>query len=294
MHPGPLGLLGRRSCNNGEGGWASGIKKEKTLHESEEKKVTDRALGDEWADWVGDLSGYEKEINEGLSLFVGVYFSALFALTIISFGAFYLIAPRLESWNSGLDTIVLWSLAGIFALLYLYAFLLMLTVAAGHNFLLIRTKEGLHVEWLYPLIERVAAVFKISKDRVGNSLTKVNNALIYATKKKFTSKNLLVLLPRCLSKESREQVLALGTKYGIKMFTATGGSSARQMVKKERPDAIIGVACERDLVSGLADSPAKIPIIGIANKRPEGPCKNTSVDIKEMERAVLFFLKKVS
>lgn len=262
------------------------------MHENEEKKVTDRALGDEWADWVGDLSGYEKEINEGLSLFVSVYFGALITLNIVSFGAFYLIAPRLESWYSGLDTIVMWVLVGIFALLYLYAFLLLLTLATGHSFLLIKTKEGLHVEWIYPLMYKVGEFMKISKDRVGHSLTKVNNALIFATKKKFTAKNLLVLLPRCLSKETREQVTAMGVKYGVKMFTATGGSSARQMVKKERPDAIIGVACERDLVSGMADSPAKIPVIGIPNKRPEGPCKNTSIDVKELEKAVLFFLKK--
>jgi hypothetical protein len=215
-------------------------------------------------------------------------------LNIICFGAFYLIAPRLDSWFSGLDTVIMWALAGIFVLMYLYAFLLLLTIATGHNFLIIKTKEGLHVEWIYPLVNRVASFFRISKDRVGHSLTKVNNALIYATKKKFTAKNLLVLLPRCLSKENREQVMAVGTKYGVKMFTATGGSSARQMVKKEKPDAIIGVACERDLVSGMADSPAKIPVIGIPNKRPEGPCKNTVIDVAELERAVVFFLKKAS
>jgi uncharacterized protein len=268
------------------------------VHENENlnpdgtKKVSDRALGDEWADWVGDLSGYEKEINEGLSLFISVYFGALFTLTIFSFGVFYLIAPRLDSWLSGLSEIIMWVMAGVFVLLYLYALLLLLTVATGKNFLLIKTKEGLHVEWIYPLVNKVAGLFKISKDRVGHSITKVNNALVFATKKKFTAKNLLVLLPRCLSRETREQAMALSAKYGIKVFTATGGSSARQMVKKERPDAIIGVACERDLVSGMADSPAKIPVIGIANKRPEGPCKNTSIDIAELEKAVLFFLKK--
>jgi len=48
-------------------------------------------------------------------------------------------------------------------------------------------------------------------------------------------------------------------------------------------------AGERDLISGLQDV-KKIPIIAVINKRPEGPCVNTLVDLDEVERAIKHFL----
>ena len=50
------------------------------------------------------------------------------------------------------------------------------------------------------------------------------------------------------------------------------------------------MACERDLLSGIQDICNQIPIIGIPNIRPEGPCKNTTIDLNEFEKAVHTFL----
>lgn len=260
--------------------------------QEQEKKVVDRNLGDEWADWVGNLSVYEKQIKEGKSLFLAVYFTALLAITGISMFLYYLIAPRLSELHPYLDTIVLWLVIIIFGSIYIWSLLLLLTIATNVNFLFVRKKSGLHIEWIYPAVYRIAGMFNISKDRVGHSLLKINNALIYATKRKFQSSNLLVLLPRCLDRETREKVTALAQKYACNVFTATGGQSARNMVKKVRPDAIIGVACERDLVSGMSDSPHMVPVIAITNQRPHGPCKETVIDVDEFEKAVKFLLKK--
>jgi hypothetical protein len=58
-----------------------------------------------------------------------------------------------------------------------------------------------------------------------------------------------------------------------------------------RPQAIIAVACERDLVSGLQDVAPKIPVFAIPNKRPEGPCKNTFINIEELEASIKDFLE---
>ena len=73
------------------------------------------------------------------------------------------------------------------------------------------------------------------------------------------------------------------------MGVATGGTLARQMVKEIRPKAIIAVACERDLTSGIQDV-FPLPVIGVLNERPFGPCFNTRVDIKKVEAAILDFL----
>ena len=257
----------------------------------EVKDNIDRKLGDEWSEWVGDLSKYEKEIKEGKTIFLLFYFVSLFTVSLLSMLAYYLVAPRLAQFHPLADTIIFWAVIAGFSVIYAYSLLLFLTLATGMNFVFASKKTGLHIEWIYPAVYKIASLFKVSKDRIGHSLVKVNNALIYTTKKQFKAANLLVLLPRCLDKDTRTRVSQITEKYGCKVFTATGGSSARQMLKKVRPDAIIGVACERDLVAGMTDTPHYIPLIAIANKRPHGPCKDTVIDVEEFEKAVKFLSK---
>jgi hypothetical protein len=57
----------------------------------------------------------------------------------------------------------------------------------------------------------------------------------------------------------------------------------------KRPDVIIAVACERDLTSGIQDS-YPVPVFGIFNKRPFGPCYDTDVDLELVEKGIITFL----
>jgi hypothetical protein len=70
---------------------------------------------------------------------------------------------------------------------------------------------------------------------------------------------------------------------------ATGGTLARRIIVDNRPKAIVAVACEHDLTSGIQDA-YPIPVIGILNDRPNGPCINTKVDIQKVGEAILDFL----
>ena len=83
----------------------------------------------------------------------------------------------------------------------------------------------------------------------------------------------------------------LSIKYRVPISVATGGTLARRIVVETKPDIIIGVACERDLTSGIQDS-YPIPVYGIFNKRPNGPCYDTDVDIDCVESAMIAFLGK--
>lgn len=65
--------------------------------------------------------------------------------------------------------------------------------------------------------------------------------------------------------------------------------AASSALCKERVEELARkYACERDLLSGLRDNVTKIPIIAIPNRQPGGPCRNTLVDVAEVEPAVQF------
>jgi hypothetical protein len=49
---------------------------------------------------------------------------------------------------------------------------------------------------------------------------------------------------------------------------------------------VIGVACERDLLSGIRDVRHKLSVLGITNTRPNGPCRDTQIDLAELEGAL--------
>jgi hypothetical protein len=74
-------------------------------------------------------------------------------------------------------------------------------------------------------------------------------------------------------------------RHGLAIHVATGGNLARRIVSDFRPDAVVAVACERDLSSGIADT-YPLPVFGVCNERPHGPCINTSVSIGKVEAAI--------
>jgi len=66
---------------------------------------------------------------------------------------------------------------------------------------------------------------------------------------------------------------------------ATGGILARKVIVEKRPKLVLAVACERDLTSGIKDC-YPLPVIGILNLRPHGPCFNTVVDAAAIDAAL--------
>jgi hypothetical protein len=62
-------------------------------------------------------------------------------------------------------------------------------------------------------------------------------------------------------------------------------------VKKIRPKAVLAIACERDLTSGIQDV-YPLPAVGVMNIRPNGPCYNTHVDINMVRSEIESMLIK--
>jgi hypothetical protein len=74
----------------------------------------------------------------------------------------------------------------------------------------------------------------------------------------------------------------IGRKYNIDISVATGGTLARKVIVEKRPKLVLAVACERDLTSGIKDC-YPLPVIGVLNDRPFGPCFNTTVDVSKID-----------
>ena len=84
------------------------------------------------------------------------------------------------------------------------------------------------------------------------------------------------------------QLVELGEKYGLNLAVVNGGTLARRRVASFNPSGIVAVACERDLTLGIQDV-FPIPVYGVINDRPNGPCFNTCVDMSIVEDAIKFF-----
>jgi uncharacterized protein len=203
-------------------------------------------------------------------------------------------------------------MAIIFAAAVLYliggALTLILTVIRGKNLFFNRRIRGVVIRFLYPLLVFVGKIIGIGEDRIRRSFIAINNQLVLAENKKVRPEKLLMLLPHCLQnhdcvvritgnvenckgcgKCKIKYLVGFSEKYHIPISVATGGTLARRIVVEKRPDIIIGVACERDLTSGIQDS-YPIPVYGILNMRPFGPCYDTDIDLDLVEKGIATFL----
>ncbi len=251
-------------------------------------KRKDRKLGDEWSDWNGDRATFEQEINEARSTFFALAALALFVFASLVAAAWYLIKPRFGQLHPLLPGIIQWSLISVAMLSLLLGLIeLILVMKFGKSIFPYRMMERLILSIL-PKAIWLGARFGISRDRVGNSFIKVHNLIIKSYSKKLSTDKLLVLLPRCLKKEARSRIVDNVAGNGTKVLTVAGGEEAREAIKQYRPDFILAIACERDLMSGIRDVAERIPVLAIPNKRPEGPCKNTDFSSGELEEAFRF------
>ncbi|MBT3181553.1 MAG: DUF116 domain-containing protein [Deltaproteobacteria bacterium] len=246
-----------------------------------------RVLGDEWENWNG---ADDSDLQEGNFLFLITAASVVMLLNIALCVFVYLISPRLTEWHVWIPTIA-WVSAFIFIAFTLTWFLqFALTISTGKDFLVLKNPINPIFDLIFNGTFRVAKLFGISRDRMGHSFVRSYNRISKATKPKGRKERLLILLPRCLAKEQLKEITSLKNLYPIHIKTVSGGELARKHIKELMPSAVIGVACERDLVSGIRDVGKKLSLIGIPNKRPDGPCKNTHIDMKELISAIEFYV----
>lgn len=259
------------------------LTKEEPPKKSEKKDK--RFLGDKWLDWDG-LSGKDVQ-SADTAIAVALALAGLGLLLLVGILLFfwYLITPRLEQFHPAAPWIFGGLALAFSGFLVLLAASVVFTLRTGKNFLIVKNIHNLLLG-IITILQRLGRKFGVSADRVSNSLLKVNNALILASKTFTGRERVLLLLPRCLSKEVRGKIMKIVDATDIKHATCTGGEEARKQILLQRPEVVVAVACERDLIAGIQDIHASLPVIGIPNSRPMGPCTCTELDVESLDRTL--------
>lgn len=157
------------------------------------------------------------------------------------------------------------------------------------------------IHLLFPTAIRIGKLLDIEKETVERSFIEVSNHLVRQKLIRVQPDRLLLLTPHCIQKDTCphkitrdvhnckrcgacqvDGLLRLTERYGVKLAVVTGGTLARNVLKTMRPQAVLAIACERDLTSGIQDV-FPLPVIGVLNQRPFGPCCNTRVDMERVE-----------
>ena len=164
------------------------------------------------------------------------------------------------------------------------------------------------VDFFSPAVFHLAKVMGISEVVVADSYIKLVNQLNSQSNEHYQPEDVLILVPHCLQKNdcpykittdvenchccgrcSISGLLEISHERGVPLAVASGGTFARKTIKDRKPKAVVAVACYRDLLSGVRDI-NQIPVIGVLNERPNGPCFNTTVQLCKINQALDCFL----
>ncbi|MFP4392503.1 MAG: DUF116 domain-containing protein [Desulfohalobiaceae bacterium] len=255
----------------------------------------------------------EKDIQKSFSarkrLFIGLL-SGTSILIVLALALLWVI-PII-----GLQNIHPWApwLLGLFFLsliiLVLWSSLaLVLNIQFKTPLLFSRKIRGVSIKIFLPLMIAVGRLFGISKEKVRASFIRVNNEIVRNEGSRYSPQEILLLMPHCLQNSRCRHrltyniynckrcgecpiagLLELSETYRIKLAIATGGTIARRIVVQNRPRLILAVACERDLAAGIQDT-YPLPVFGILNERPYGPCLDTQVRLEHLKWAIELFIQ---
>jgi uncharacterized protein len=241
-------------------------------------------------------------------IFIGLLVFTCLILFFLIFLLWYVPLVGLKNIHPSLPLVFSLALAVLVFLMISGGLLLIFTILWRRDILFSHKLRGIVAKVLFPFMILMGKLVGVSKERVQQSFIELNNHLVQSNHHRTRSNRLLVLLPHCIQdfdcqikitgniknckgcgKCEIKDLIELSDQYQVKIAVATGGTLARRIIVENRPEAIVAVACELDLTSGIQDS-YPIPVIGILNERPNGPCFNTKVDIQKVKDAILDFL----
>jgi hypothetical protein len=242
-------------------------------------------LGHEWDEWNGRPLPGGGDFSAAPGLFFRFAILTVAAATVAVAVLLFLVGPRLAALWQPLPK-VLWITLAVFAgLKTLYLSLLAASYYGGRNLLPERLLERGPYLQLMNYTSLIARGFG-KRDWVEHAAIDVYNTLAVRRGRTVGKGELLVLIPRCLSKQALDGVLEIAGRYEVPVFVATRGQLARRVIRERRPRAVVAVACERDMMTGLRDVAGKLPVLGLTMQLPNGPCRDAALDLDQMEKWV--------
>lgn len=241
-------------------------------------------------------------------LFIALALISLVLAALSTYGLWKVSLPGLANISSLLPIILGFSLAAAILAVAVGVTGIILAIVGLPTLGVFQGLAWSAINLLFPLATRIGRLCDVSKERVERSFIEVSNHLVRNKHVKVKPEKLLILTPHCIQQEvcphkiTRDvancrkcgkcqvgDLLSLSQRYGVHVAIVTGGTLARKVIKTIRPHAVLAIACERDLTSGIQDV-FPLPVIGVLNQRPYGPCCNTEVDLNMVEKAVKEFL----
>ncbi len=253
-----------------------------------DSEIHKRMLGSEWENWDGKAA--TVKLDEPKRLFIFYYFVFILFNTAALYGILYLMKPRLDSWHKYVTLGFFAAFTLYLAFLWFWFIIIFLTSYTGIKLRFMHKKAGYLVHNVIMKIYKISSIFRTDKDKVSNSFVKVGNEFIKSTHKKPKQERLLILLPRCLTGEIFKSVKKMCNERNIELAIVEGGTLARKKIIEFKPTSIIGVACERDVVEGIKDVAPKFSVLGLCNERPQGPCRNTTINMDLLKEHIDYFL----
>jgi hypothetical protein len=252
----------------------------------------------------------DNSTADGKRLFIGLLTLLLTAVLFVT-GTFVSMMIRQERLFATVSVVILLVIAAVFALFILITLISIIMVYSGRGNVA-RTgriaKRSLNI--IFSTVLGFGKLIGLDRERIQRAYASINNRVVYSSRPDLLPEDILILLPHCIQSSkckhritgdiyncagcgrcSVSDLVRLGKRLGIKIRMVPGGTLARKTVAEVKPKAIVAVACERDLCSGMRDI-SSLPVIGIPNERPWGPCRDTKVDVKKVEDAIEFLCNR--
>ena len=234
-------------------------------------------------------------------LFLALILASLLLAVVSTIGLWAVSVPGLADISRYLP-VILGLLIGAVALIALGGIAgIILAIMGFHTPRFFLGQAWSVINLFFPMAIRIGKLLDIEKETVERSFIEVSNHLVRQKLVKVKPERLLILSPHCIQKDTCphkitrnvnnckrcgqcpvNDLLNLTEKYGVNLAVVTGGTLARNVLKNLRPQAVLAIACERDLTSGIQDA-FPLPVIGVLNQRPFGPCFNTRIDIEQVD-----------
>jgi hypothetical protein len=251
------------------------------------------------------MNDEQKEINRLISKDRAIFMALFFLTGSVLFGAGLIVWFFMAMGAASISKPIAGVITALFILfagsMTAFTFIFAYTALTGKSFGKVRGFRRVATRLTLPAVLRTGKILGVEKDRIVRAFVNINNEIVRNLMKGSKAKEILILLPHCLQLENCSLKLTydIGTcvgcgkcdikdlvevaeRYNVSINVATGGTVARRIVKETRPDVILAVACERDLLSGIQDT-YPLPVIGFCNRRPHGECRSTRVDVAQIE-----------